>query len=281
MLPRHYLLNKCERGSDCRFTHLPKDLPAPEPPASFPKKDLLVVLSKAQQKAVAEGAVQQQPPTAGATTAVAAGAGAPPAAAPPLPAAACAPAQRAPGPAPAPAPAGEEQQGEAPAAAAAAGPTPADPVAPPPAAAAARAPIAPLVPDIYASNSLFSYGGVDSGSQAAAAAAAGGPPPVAEVAAAVPPAAAPAWNPFAAPVGSPVQQLLAETAQYAACIGCWEVPARAVLIPCGHVVLCEACASGLYGAWGTQKGGPCPMCRQQVRGRDVWGWLGRTGLWPL
>ena len=45
------------------------------------------------------------------------------------------------------------------------------------------------------------------------------------------------------------------------CVVCWEGRPRTVLVPCGHLVLCQRCAAGLMA-------GPapplCPVCRQGV-----------------
>ncbi len=51
---------------------------------------------------------------------------------------------------------------------------------------------------------------------------------------------------------------------YGECVVCWEAPSSAVLIPCGHLILCAKCAHGMFGTEGSHKGGPCPMCREDV-----------------
>ena len=43
------------------------------------------------------------------------------------------------------------------------------------------------------------------------------------------------------------------------CVVCWESPPCVVLLPCKHLVLCEACSKMMEG-----KGAECPMCRATV-----------------
>ena len=43
------------------------------------------------------------------------------------------------------------------------------------------------------------------------------------------------------------------------CVVCWESPPCVVLLPCKHLVLCEACSKMMEG-----KGAECPMCRAPV-----------------
>ncbi len=48
-----------------------------------------------------------------------------------------------------------------------------------------------------------------------------------------------------------------------ACLVCWERPADAVLVDCGHGGLCAACAAGL---WHGPGGRRCPLCRAPFAG---------------
>jgi baculoviral IAP repeat-containing protein 7/8 len=53
-----------------------------------------------------------------------------------------------------------------------------------------------------------------------------------------------------------VQVELEDKAQ---CVVCMEIERTALLLPCGHAVVCAGCAAGLRG---------CPVCRTEVeRGR--------------
>lgn len=45
------------------------------------------------------------------------------------------------------------------------------------------------------------------------------------------------------------------------CVVCFERPRDIVLLPCGHVVLCERCMKEHFGA---QVEPPCPLCRTPI-----------------
>jgi hypothetical protein len=54
-----------------------------------------------------------------------------------------------------------------------------------------------------------------------------------------------------------------------ACVVCWEGKKDHVLIPCGHLCLCEGCCNNMLvsGEGGQRKvNGQCPVCRQEVSG---------------
>lgn len=45
------------------------------------------------------------------------------------------------------------------------------------------------------------------------------------------------------------------------CVVCRQNPREIILLPCGHVCLCEDCADGIHEC--------CPVCRQQIERKSA------------
>ena len=60
-----------------------------------------------------------------------------------------------------------------------------------------------------------------------------------------------------APATEKCKQVRAKEDDDKLCVVCMENPKNQILIPCGHVCVCEACAKDI--------GDACPLCRKEVK----------------